>query len=1463
MKTAEFLAHLRSLDILLTLQGDRLRCNAPKGALTPEIREALAARKAEILDLLRATSDPRRGADSHPLSFAQTEGDNLRLSAPKGVLTPVLQAEIADRKAELLALLLAEHGESLSRLVPRPRTGAIPLSSAQERLWVLDQFTPGNTAYNLPIALRLHGALDPSTLTAALEALTRRHESLRTTFFSGPSGAFQVIGPPQPVSLPLIDLSTVGSTEQAAEAARLAAEEALRPFDLSRGPLLRARLLRLSASEHVFVLTTHHIVSDGWSMGLLLRDLSLLYEALRANRPSPLPDLPIQYADFALWEREQLQGDALERKLGYWCKQLRGPLPVLDLPSDFPRPPVQTYRGASEQLRMPAPTAAALAALCREKSATPFMGLLAAFALLLHRLTGQQDLIIGAPVAGRDQVALEELIGLFVNTLGLRIDCSGEPSFRELLGRVREVCVGAYENQSVPFEYVLQAIHAERDSSRTPVFQVFFNMLRFPRQGLPWSDLLAERFPLPEVGAKFDLTLYVDDDMESPCFTAVYNADLFTARRMHELLNQLGELLQQVTATPDAALGDYSLMTARARLALPEPTCEIRPTWEGSIPDQLAAMGARHAERTAIEEGYGHWSYGELEARTGQLAQALHAGGIRAGDVVAILGHRSAALSLAVLGVLKAGAAFLILDPAYPAKRLAAYLAAVRPRGFLQLEAAGSLPRTLEECLSGIAFRLVLPRTAAEAATLLASVPRADLDAPGPDDPAYVTFTSGSTGEPKGILAGHRPLSHFLAWQARTFDMTSADRFSLLSGLSHDPLLRDLFAPIWVGGTLCVPAPDSLEAPRQLVDWLRRERVSIIHLTPAVSQLIGQVEIPKEAGDETPLLAIRWAFFGGDILTRRHVAVIRRLAPTAGCVNFYGATETPQAMGYAVVEDSIPGEGEKLPVGCGIADVQLLILTPSQRLAGIGEIGEICIRTPYLATGYLDPRLTQERFSVSPFTGDPHDRIYRTGDLGRYRPDGVVDCIGRKDRQVKVRGFRIEPGEIEAALAAHPDVHAAVVLPRPDGEGETRLVAYLTGANSGTLRPADLCRYLAELVPAPMIPAAFVPLNALPLTPNGKVDQRVLASLELSRSVERRERVPPGDAVEHQIAQIWEDVLGCGPVGIDDNFFDLGGHSLLAVRMIERVEQVCGQRLPVSTLFTGATIRHLVGALLEQSREIFKRPLMPVQAGGSRLPFFFLHGNYLGGGFYCRELARHVGPEQPFYVFHPHGLDGGPVPTTIEAMADDYLRRLRAFRPNGPYLLGGFCSGGLVAFEMARRLRAQGERVDFLLAMDSRACNVRFRWLHFTIRWLGTACRLSPENQQQIFLVVRWLLGFVSGNLKACCKDPGDVLRNVYRRLRRDLATYHTYSHLDLAHGRAIRSYVAPRYPGRITVFLSEDRVRDRYDRDWLGMAEEVDVHLLPGTHSASITRYVHVVAGHLRACLDAAQGRDVPGAEM
>jgi amino acid adenylation domain-containing protein/non-ribosomal peptide synthase protein (TIGR01720 family) len=1171
-----------------------------------------------------------------------------RLRAALGVELPLRRIFEAPTISMLAEQVAAAHqtDAEMPPLVPVAHDRPLPLSFAQQRIWFLDRLDPGRATYTIPIALRLTGPLDLAAFQHSLTMIVARHAALRTTIIIQEGQPMQVIAPAGSEGkltapyLPLIDLQPLPEAERMAAARRLLAAEAHEPFDLARGPLLRLALLRLTPDVHVLLLTLHHIIADGWSLRVLVRELAALYTTLHARQPaqqsaplSVLSALPIQYADYAVWQAGWMQGEVLETQLAYWRRSLAGIPPVIDLPTDWPRAAVRTFRGARQQLLLPQDLSEALTAISQREGATPFMVLLAAFKVLLQRYTGQPDIVVGTPIAGRSRGEIEGLIGCFLNTLVLRTDLSGDPSFHELLRRVREVCLGAYAHQDMPFEKLIEELQPERDLSYTPLFQVFFNMLNFPDRRLTLPGLTLAVLESPEIGAKFDITLYVDERDRRFHFDLVYNADLFAPERMRGLLDQLELLLAQVAQRPEEAISALSLVTDQARALLPDPTEPLDATWEGAVHTALARQARRVPGRPALIDPHESWTYAELDARSNQLANHLIAHDIQREDVVAIYAHRSAPLVWALMGVLKAGAAFTILDPAYPPARLISYLRLARPRGWIQLAVAGPPPDELEQFVAAMPLlcRVELPRDPDAARNLLTGLSTDDPAVEvGPETLACVGFTSGSTGTPKGILGLHGPLTHFLPWQCGRFGLGAADRFSMLSGMAHDPLQRDIFTPLWLGATICIPEPEDFYVPGRLAAWMQQAEISVAHLTPALGQLLTET-----APDTTiQILSLRYAFIVGDVLTDHDVARIRSLAPAITCVNFYGSTETQRALGYYLIGDELAGGGPShgrrkaiLPLGQGMRDVQLLVLNAAQQLTGVGEVGEIYVRSPHLARGYIDDgALTHERFlpnlfrervdlSASPLL-PVGDRMYRTGDLGRYRPDGNVEFFGRADQQVKIRGFRVELGEIEAALAQHPQVREAAVVAHAGEDGEKQLVAYIVTTvddrrmtiddgsysepSSIAHRPSsfvgDLRDFIKSRLPSYMVPAAFVALPSLPLTPNGKIDRRALLA-DTTPALERAGGyVAPRTPNEEVVGAIWADILRLERVGVHDNFFAIGGHSLLATRLLARLGAAFHVELPVRVIFEAPTVAGLTGRIEQALRDErgAAPPILPV-----------------------------------------------------------------------------------------------------------------------------------------------------------------------------------------------------------------------------------------------------------------------------
>jgi amino acid adenylation domain-containing protein len=1099
-----------------------------------------------------------------------------------------------------------QRGVSIPSIWPVPRDRWIPLSFSQRRLWFLQKMDPNLTAYNIPAAFRIEGDLNIPALEKALSEIVNRHEVLRTRIIEIDGEPFQEIVSPLTFMLPVIDLSHLLKEQVEAEVQRLSIDDARQLYTFGDAPLMRAKLLRLGEQEYVFILNFHHIVCDGSSLIIFYHELATLYELFSDGKVSTLPFLPVQYADYAVWQHERLQGEAPESQLAYWRRQLGTGLTTLNLPIDYERPVVQTYRGARLAKALSEEVTRALKELSRREGVTLFMTLLASLNILLSRHTGQEDIIVGSTIAGRNRPEVEGLIGFFINALALRVDLSSNPTFRELLKRVREVCLDAYTHQDLPFEKVVEEINPQRDLSRNPLFQVMFNMADTSERVLKLAGCQTVKLPTSAPEAKFDIILHAPEIEGKLELAIVYNADLFSERRIINVLDQFTHLLSQVADDPQKGIDEFSLVTPSAASVIPDPTESLDDTWEGSIHQLVARRAERAPDCPAVIDPDNSWSYGELDRRGSQLANYLIAQGIRPKDVVTIYAQRNAALVLALLGILKAGAAFVILDPAYPASRLISYLRIARPRALLHIEGAGEMAQELREFLKSLDLccqLTILNKKASSDNDPLKGYSVLDPNLPiQPEDSAYIAFTSGSTGEPKGVLSRHGPITHFLPWQRESFELAETDRFAPLSGLAYNHLHRDIFTALYLGATLCVPKPQVARSPEQLTEWLQQNAITILHLTPALGQLLST------AGEKT-LPSIRRVLFGGDVLTWREVVQIRELAPNAKIGSFYGATEIQRAVGYFQIPDECPlnetNTARAVPLGRGIRDVQLVLLNKSGKLTGMGELGELYVRSPHLATGYIgDEKLTAERFVTNPFTNDAKDRMYKTGEVGRYLSDGNVEWAGRNDRRVNIRGFRVELEEIESVLKQHPAVqNAAVVLQdyeisapenlKPEtriGNLDLRLVAYVA-ADETQQTLADLLHgYLSTRLPDYMVPADFVILEQLPLTPNAKVDYQALPALQQFRLPESSLIQAPRNEVESKLSAIFSEVLGREQVGIEENFFRLGGHSLLAAQAAARIKDAVGVALELRTFLESPTVTALAKHIETRIKPGYTKP---------------------------------------------------------------------------------------------------------------------------------------------------------------------------------------------------------------------------------------------------------------------------------
>ncbi|WP_164020355.1 non-ribosomal peptide synthase/polyketide synthase [Pyxidicoccus trucidator] len=1106
-------------------------------------------------------------------------------------------ASLSPEKRELLLKQLQAKGArspqtpAIPPLEPQPREGAaLPLSFAQQRLWFLEQLEPGTARYNVPVAVRLRGTLDASVLERVFNELIHRHEPLRTTFQLEADTSVQVIARTAGLRLAVVDLTVLPVARREEEARRLANAEAQRPFDLERGPLLRATLLKLDEQEHVLLLTMHHIVSDGWSMGVLVREVGLLYAVFSAGQPSPLPELSVQYADYAVWQREWLQGKELGRHLSFWKEQLAGASPALELPTDRPRPPEQTFHGAALPVQLSRELSDSLKPLCQREGVTPFMLLLAAFQVVLHHYSGQESFCIGAPMAGRDQAQLEGLIGFFANTLALRTRMEGNPTFRELLQRVKESSVRSFAHQHLPFEKLVEELRPERNLGRAPIFQVLFAFQNTPESELSAAGLSLSPFDVDTKVSKFELELALGETPDGLQGGFTYNTDLFDASTISRLAEHLRVLLESVAATPESRIAELSLLSeAEKHRVLVEWNDTHAPLAADTCIHHLFEAQVRRTPDAPALGFEGSWlSYRELDTRSNQLAHHLRSLGVGPEVRVGLCAERSLELVVGLFAILKAGGAYVPLDPSYPRERLEWMLEDSRPAVLL---AQPALLARLPEAPGASVVPLSLGDEALRGLPTHAPDVRVH-----PDSLAYVIFTSGSTGRPKGAMNAHRAVCNRLLWMQHAYGLGADDVVLQKTPYSFDVSVWEFFWPLMVGARLVVARPGGHQEPDYLVRLISEQRITTTHFVPSMLQHF------LEQPDLENCSSLRRVVCSGEALSPELTQRCLQRLPSAQLHNLYGPTE---AAVDVTAFHCLPQHGlRSIPIGRPISNTLIRLLDANLRPVPTGVPGELFIGGVQVGRGYLSrPELTAERFIPDPFASEPGARLYRTGDKARWLADGNIEYLGRLDFQVKVRGLRIELGEIEAALELHPQVRQAVVVVREDSpSGDKRLVAYVVppsgeqAPDSSALRDA-----LKQRLPEYMVPSAFVALEALPLNSSGKLDRKALPAPDLSRSESRSAYVAPRNDVEQRLCDIWAQVLGRKQVGIHDNFFELGGDSIISLQVVARARRA-GLVLATRQLFQHQTVAQLALVVKSASEVLNEQgpitgpvPLTPVQ----------------------------------------------------------------------------------------------------------------------------------------------------------------------------------------------------------------------------------------------------------------------------
>ncbi len=1343
--------------------------------------------------------------------------------------------------------LLAIKAKAVSEASPAPRsqpvvprTGSGPwlLSFGQERIWFLHQFACGSPVYSVPIAMRIDGRLDLRALNAALSALMARHETLRTLCVSIDGTPAQAVAPPTAVDLPCFDIEALPEEQKPAQLEKLIQDLIRKPFDLERDLPLKAYLIRTGEQNHTLVLNLHHISADGWSMGILNQELVALYQGFSHGAACELTPLPVQYPDFAEWQRQRFTREALAKQLSYWRKQLEGAPPYLELPTDHPRPAIQTYNGARHFFQMPAALAAGLREFSARQGVSLFMTLLAGFEVLLHRYTSQEDIVVGTPIANRPRPEIEGLIGFFLNNLALRVDLSGDPSFGELLARVRRVALEAYGHYELPFEMLLEELKPERDLTRSPIFQVMFTLQSSPTATTHLRDLSLSSRELDTRTSKFELFVVMQERGPELGGYVEYNTDLFELSTIQRMLSHFERVLQAALRTSDEKISRLPLMGEEERRQLVDGWNNTQAAYPQHCIHQLfEAQAERTPSQIVLTFGSQQLSCRELNRRANQLARKLKDLGVGPQVLVGVCLDRSFNMVVALLAILKAGGAYVPLDPAYPANWLS----------FILEDAETQVVLTQQKLLERLPDRhgvklICLDRDWPEIARQESTNLGGDSSI---DDLAYVIYTSGSTGTPKGVLAPHRGAVNRFAWMWRQYPFAAEEVCCQKTSLNFVDSVWEIFGPLLQGVRSVLIKDETVRNPLELIQLLARERVSRIVVVPSLLRFLLEAYSEQPEGSHQPKLWIS----SGETLPADLCRKFHEVMPQSILLNLYGSSEVAADVTWHQA-DGADQDSSAASIGLPIANTQVHILDSRLQLVPVGITGEIYVGGDGLAHGYHKrPDLTAERFLPNPSSEFSGKYIYRTGDLAFRRTDGQIQYLGRSDGQVKIRGFRIEPGEIEATLKSHAGVRQSVVSVQESEHDGKHLVAYVVPAET-ILAEEELRAFLQQNLPDYMVPAAFMFLPALPMTPNGKVDHRALPKAQGRAETADGEKVSPRDELEAKLAGIWQTVLGQPSVGVTENFFDLGGHSLLVGRLLLRIDKAFGRKLSLADVFRAPTVERLALVLRSESAPSEPAGILEVKPVGTRPALFWVRGGPL-----FRSMALRLGPDQPFL-----GLDLPPslmtqlsVPYRFEEIAAAFVKVMREAQPHGPYFLGGFCVNGVVAYEMARQLVEAGEPVPLLALFDTQNPVTYSDYSQD-----GRVGYLRGKGRFHLAKLKEVKFGQVHSYL-------GDLMVGARRRMRRWI-WYLSYAgrrafrwagmeNLDAIIHLASERYRPRPYAGRIVLFQSTVWPEGKYwdfEIGWRELATGgVEMHRITGDHLGMFEEpNVSTVAGKLNAHL-------------
>ena len=1336
-------------------------------------------------------------------------------------------------------------GKFKADIIPkRQSSNNIPLSFSQQRLWFIDQLYHGSSFYNIPSAFHLTGSLNITALQQSLNEILKRHEVWRTTFGLVNGEPVQEIAPELTWELPIINLEHLSGKDWEGEIKQFAAQEAKKPFNLANGSLVRATLLRLNEKEHVFLLTMHHIITDGWSIGVFLGELTTLYATFSTNQPSSLPELPIQYADFAIWQRDRLQGTLLKTQLNYWKQQLSGELPVLQLPTDRMRPNVTTFTGAKQFFTFSKILTDALSQFSQREDATLFMTLLAGFNILLYHYTKQEDILIGSPIANRNRAELEGMLGLFVNTLVLRNNLTGDPSFRELLHRVREVTLNAYAHQDLPFEMLVEELQPERDLSRNPLYEVMFVLQNTRMSVQEVSGLTLRTLQFDSGTAQLDIFLSMSESQQGLTGVLEYNTDIFEDATITRFISHFQTLLESIVANPEQRICELSPLTAPEREQLLFEWNQTRADYpqDTSLHELFEQQVEQSSDALALISQTEQLTYRQLNQRVNQLAHYLQKQGVIKETLVAISLERSVEMVVGILAVLKAGGAYIPLEPSYPVERL----------GFMLFDSQASVLITRQEILEK------LPASSAKTVCLdihkneIAEEREENLiNSSKADHLAYIIYTSGSTGTPKGVLGTHQGTVNGLHWLWKTYPFTKEEVCCHKTAISFVDSVWEIFAPLLQGiPTIIIPNAVVLD-PQFLIETLAHYKVTRIVLIPSLLRLL----FDNYSHLANNLSHLKLWITSGEALSVDLAQTFLQLMPGAKLINLYGSSEVSANVTYYDTS-LLSDKSTCVSIGRPIDNTQVYVLNSNLQPTPVGVVGELYIGGDGLANGYLHrTELTQERFIDNPFI--PASKLYKTGDLVRYLNDGNLEYLGRCDDQIKIRGFRVELGEIADAISQHKDVRESVVIAGDDAQGSKRLIAYVVTDKQDIV--SQLLHDLQQKLPNYMIPSAFVILDAIPLTPNGKVDKRSLPTDYSILPNTTKSLVAPRNFTELALVKTWENLLNTTPIGIADNFFELGGHSFLAVRLMAQIHDRFGHNLPLSTLFENPTIEKLATIVSQPFRETSNSHLVAIQSSGSKTPFFCMHG--AGGGVNPYfKVSKRLGEDYPFYALEQSHTQQQPEIITVEETAACYIQEIRKVQPNGPYLLGGFCYGGVLAFEMAQQLQRQGQKIGLLVVIDA----------------ILTETTIKPSKEDDAKLLLR-LAEEIKTHNDVDFLVPYEELRDLpldeQLRLINKKANFifsdteikdylRTYT-LFKANVQAMRDYISQVYPHEITLFRAMEKIIHDFespefhtDDPLLGWgkcsSQTIKVIDVPGNHFSIIDEpHIQELTRQLRICID------------